>query len=243
MQKLTIARLAKGAGVGVETVRYYQRRGLMPVPKAWGDSAYRTYDEEHVQRLRIIRRAQAAGFTLEEIGELPEADPLADVSATRDAEARVRFLGYDPANTKLIAFVVAAVMASIGGALFTPIVGIISPSNVDAAASIMLLAGVALGGRSTLLGPAVGAIAVGYGQSTLSESYPTTWTYFQGALFIIVMLLLPGGLAALWTKLKGLVASRSTSDRVAVETKAAVGAEAVACPPRSSVRTTSRSGT
>lgn len=148
--------------------------------------------------------------------------------ATRDAEARVRFLGYDPANTKLIAFVVAAVMASIGGALFTPIVGIISPSNVDAAASIMLLAGVALGGRSTLLGPAVGAIAVGYGQSTLSESYPTTWTYFQGALFIIVMLLLPGGLASLWTKLKGLVASRSTSDRVAVETKAAVGAEAVA---------------
>ena len=121
--------------------------------------------------------------------------------ATRDAEARVRFLGYDPANTKLIAFVVAAVMASIGGALFTPIVGIISPSNVDAAASIMLLAGVALGGRATLMGPAVGAIAVGYGQSTLSESFPTTWTYFQGALFIVVMLLLPGGFASLGTKL------------------------------------------
>lgn len=148
--------------------------------------------------------------------------------ATRDAEARVRFLGYDPANTKLIAFVVAAVMASIGGALFTPIVGIISPSNVDAAASIMLLAGVALGGRATLMGPAVGAIAVGYGQSTLSESFPTTWTYFQGALFIIVMLLLPGGLASLWTKVKGLVASRAPADRVAIETKPTVGAEAVA---------------
>jgi urea transport system permease protein len=92
--------------------------------------------------------------------------------ATRDAEERVRFLGYDPANIKLIAFVVAAVMASIGGAMFTPIAGIISPSNVDAAASIMLLAGVALGGRATLLGPALGAIAVGYGQSTLSESSP-----------------------------------------------------------------------
>ncbi|HRA33779.1 MAG TPA: urea ABC transporter permease subunit UrtC [Acidimicrobiales bacterium] len=148
--------------------------------------------------------------------------------ATRDAEARVRFLGYDPANTKLIAFVVAAVMASIGGALFTPIVGIISPSNVDAAASIMLLAGVALGGRATLMGPAVGAIAVGYGQSTLSESFPTTWTYFQGALFIVVMLLLPGGFASLGTKLKGLLAGRSAASRASMATKPTVGAEAVA---------------
>jgi urea transport system permease protein len=145
--------------------------------------------------------------------------------ATRDAEARVRFLGYDPANTKLIAFVLAAVMASIGGALFTPIVGIISPSNVDAAASVMLLAGVALGGRATLLGPAVGAIAVGYGQSTLSEAYPTTWTYFQGGLFIVVMLLLPGGLASIWTKLKVLVPGRSNADRAVLASKPAVGAE------------------
>ena len=76
--------------------------------------------------------------------------------ATRDAEERVRFLGYDPANIKLVAFVVAAIMASIGGALFAPIAGIISPSNVDATASIMLLAGVALGGRASLLGAGAG---------------------------------------------------------------------------------------
>ena len=130
--------------------------------------------------------------------------------ATRDAEARVRFLGYDPANIKLIAFVVAAIMASIGGALFTPIAGIMSPSNVDATASIMLIAGVALGGRASLLGPALGAIAVGYGQSSLSEAFPNNWVYFQGALFIVVMLLLPGGLASLWTKAKGLFTSRSS---------------------------------
>ena len=122
--------------------------------------------------------------------------------ATRDAEERVRFLGYDPANIKLVAFVVAAIMASIGGAMFAPIAGIISPSNVDATASIMLLAGVALGGRASLLGPALGAIAVGYGQSTLSEQFPTNWVYFQGALFIVVMLFLPGGIASLWSKLK-----------------------------------------
>jgi urea transport system permease protein len=124
--------------------------------------------------------------------------------ATRDAEERIRFLGYDPANIKLFAFVFAAVMASVGGALFVPIAGIISPTNVDAAASILLIAGVALGGRSSLLGPALGAIAVGYGRSSLSEKYPTNWTYFQGALFIVVMLFLPGGVASVWSKVKSL---------------------------------------
>ncbi len=122
--------------------------------------------------------------------------------ATRDAEERIRFLGYDPANIKLVAFVLAAIMASIGGAIFVPIAGIISPTNVDAAASILLIAGVALGGRASLLGPALGAIAVGYGRSSLSERFPTQWTYFQGALFIVVILLLPGGTASLWSKLK-----------------------------------------
>jgi urea transport system permease protein len=124
--------------------------------------------------------------------------------ATRDGEERIRFLGYDPANIKLVAFVVAAVMASIGGALFVPLVGIISPTNVDAAASILLIAGVALGGRASLLGPVLGAIAVGYGRSSLSEKFPTQWTYFQGALFIVVILLLPGGAASLGSRLRHL---------------------------------------
>ena len=132
--------------------------------------------------------------------------------ATRDAEERIRFLGYDPANIKLVAFVIAAVMASLGGALFAPLAGIISPSNVDATASIMLLAGVALGGRAGLFGAALGAIAVGYGQSTLSEQFPTQWTYFQGALFIVVMLFLPGGIASLWKKASSLLPKRSPKE-------------------------------
>ncbi|HUF97619.1 MAG TPA: urea ABC transporter permease subunit UrtC [Ilumatobacter sp.] len=136
--------------------------------------------------------------------------------ATRDAEERIRFLGYDPANIKLVAFMAAAVMASIGGAVFVPIAGIISPSNVDAAASIMLLAGVALGGRASLFGPALGAIAVGYGRSTLSERYPTKWTYFLGALFIVVVLFLPGGVASLWTKLRSWWSSSVTERRATV---------------------------
>jgi MerR family mercuric resistance operon transcriptional regulator len=73
---LTIARLGAAAGVGVETVRYYQRRGLLDVPANGG--GVRRYDEEDVRRLRFIRRAQAAGFTLEEIGELLALDRTDD---------------------------------------------------------------------------------------------------------------------------------------------------------------------
>ena len=73
---MTIARLGAAAGVGVETVRYYQRRGLLAVPASAG--AVRRYGAADVRRLRFIRRAQAAGFTLEEIGELLALDRTDD---------------------------------------------------------------------------------------------------------------------------------------------------------------------
>lgn len=120
--------------------------------------------------------------------------------AARDGEERVRFLGQNPAMTKLVAYVIAAVLASVAGALFVPTVGIISPDDVGVVASIGLLSGVALGGRASLFGPALGAIAVGYAETTLSESFAGSWTYFQGALFVVVLLLLPGGLADLVTR-------------------------------------------
>lgn len=82
---MTIAKLARAAEVGVETVRYYQRRGLLPVPRAAGKSSFRHYEASHLQTLRFIRRAQAAGFTLEEIKELLALD------RTRD-RARIRIL-------------------------------------------------------------------------------------------------------------------------------------------------------
>lgn len=66
---LTIGRIAKLAEVNIETVRYYERRGLLPSPPRT-ESGYRVYDEQSVARLRFIKQAQALGFTLEEIGEL-----------------------------------------------------------------------------------------------------------------------------------------------------------------------------
>jgi urea transport system permease protein len=122
--------------------------------------------------------------------------------AVRDQEERVRFLGYDPASIKTVAYVLAAVMAGVGGALFVPIVGIVSPANVGVVPSIMFLIGVAIGGRSTLFGPALGAIAVAWAQTTLSENFPSFWTYFQGALFVVVVAFLPGGLASAGTVLR-----------------------------------------
>jgi urea transport system permease protein len=117
--------------------------------------------------------------------------------ACRDAEERVRFLGYDPANIKTVAFVVAAVMASVGGALFVPIVGIVSPNDVGIVPSLGLLIGVAIGGRTTLLGPVLGAIGVAWAGTTLSEQFPSAWTYLQGLLFMLVVAFLPNGLASL----------------------------------------------
>jgi MerR family mercuric resistance operon transcriptional regulator len=83
MSDMTIAKLARAAEIGVETVRYYQRRGLMPVPRAAGRSAFRHYDAGHLQRLLFIRRAQAAGFTLEVIKELLALDRTRDRSRIR----------------------------------------------------------------------------------------------------------------------------------------------------------------
>jgi MerR family mercuric resistance operon transcriptional regulator len=88
---LTIARLAAAAGVGVETVRYYQRRGLMTEPPRAG--SIRRYGAEDVRRLQFIRHAQAAGFTLEEIKELLELDATDDRARARSlAQARVKAL-------------------------------------------------------------------------------------------------------------------------------------------------------
>lgn len=82
---LTIAKLAKAGGVGVETVRYYQRRGLMPTPRpGTGLSSYREYGPDDLRRLRFIRRAQSAGFTLEEITELLSLDRSHDRTRVRE---------------------------------------------------------------------------------------------------------------------------------------------------------------
>jgi len=119
--------------------------------------------------------------------------------AVRDGEQRVRFLGYNPANVKVVAYVYAAITAGIAGALFVPAVGIISPALIGIVPSIELVIGVAVGGRATLLGPVLGAVAVAWAQTAFSERFPGGWTYLEGLLFVVVVAFLPGGLATLVT--------------------------------------------
>ncbi|HLZ78278.1 MAG TPA: MerR family DNA-binding protein [Sphingomonas sp.] len=97
MATWTIGGLAREGGVGVETVRYYQRRGLLGTPERLGGYApgggTRRYGDEDVRRLRFIRAAQAAGFSLEEIGELIALDATTDRARARElANARIAAL-------------------------------------------------------------------------------------------------------------------------------------------------------
>jgi MerR family mercuric resistance operon transcriptional regulator len=96
---LTIGRLAAAVGVGVETIRFYQRRGLLETPTRNG--SIRRYSSNDLRRLRFIKQAQAAGFTLEEIKELLDLDASEDRSRARElAGARVKALNQKIAELK-----------------------------------------------------------------------------------------------------------------------------------------------
>ncbi|MEU8174359.1 urea ABC transporter permease subunit UrtC [Microbispora hainanensis] len=117
--------------------------------------------------------------------------------AVRDGEDRVRFLGYNPATVKTLTFAVSAGMAGIAGALFVPVVGIISPALLGVVPSLELVVAVAVGGRFALAGAVLGAVVMGYARTYFSEELPDAWLYLQGALFVLVMTLAPKGIAGL----------------------------------------------
>ena len=117
--------------------------------------------------------------------------------AIRDGENRVLFSGYATANFKLFVFVIAAVIAAEGGALFVPQAGIINPDQMTPAKSIEAVVWVAVGGRGTLIGPIIGAIGINALRSWANQAYPDSWLIILGALFLIVVLFLPGGIVSL----------------------------------------------
>ncbi len=117
--------------------------------------------------------------------------------AVRDTESRTRFLGYRPEAYKLFVFVLSAVMAGIGGALYVPQIGIINPGEFSPANSIESVIWVAVGGRGTLVGAVLGAVLVNFGKTIFTGVLPELWLFALGALFILVTLLLPGGILGL----------------------------------------------
>ena len=129
--------------------------------------------------------------------------------AIRDREDRVRFSGYDPAMFKGFIFAVAAVLSSIGGALFTLQVGLASPSLVGIVPSIEMVIYAAVGGRLSLIGAVYGAILVGASKTYFSENFVEYWLYFIGGLFMLVVIFLPEGLASLLDRLKRSKSARA----------------------------------
>ncbi len=123
----------------------------------------------------------------------------------RDAESRTRFLGYRVEYYKLFVFTVSAMMAGVAGALYVPQVGIINPGEFSPANSIVIVIWVALGGRGTLVGAALGALIVAAVESWLTSALPEAWIFVLGALFVFVTLFMPKGVLGV---IEGLAARR-----------------------------------
>ena len=118
--------------------------------------------------------------------------------AVRDAESRTRFLGYRVQNYKLLCWVISAMLAGVAGALYVPQVGIINPGEFAPANSIESVIWVAVGGRGTLVGAALGAVLVNAGKTWFTGMLPEAWLFALGALFVLVTLFLPRGVLGLW---------------------------------------------
>ena len=122
--------------------------------------------------------------------------------AIRDDEPRLRFTGFNPTLFKTIVFAIAGGLAGIGGALFTVQSGIISPQEMSVPKSIEMVIWVAVGGRGTLVGAIFGTVAIQFAETFVSEVWPQSWLFFQGALFILVVTVLPEGVIG-WFKTDG----------------------------------------
>lgn len=117
------------------------------------------------------------------------------VIAIRDAESRTRFLGYRVDRFKLFVFTVSACMAGVAGALYVPQVGIINPSEFAPANSIETVIWVAVGGRGSLVGAALGAVVVNWAKTMFTSGFMAPyWLFALGALFVFVTLFMPKGI-------------------------------------------------
>lgn len=131
--------------------------------------------------------------------------------AVRDAESRLRFIGYDPLGFKLFIWTVSAIMCGIAGALYVPQVGIINPGEMSTETSIEMVIWVATGGRGTLIGPIIGAGAVNGLKTWFTSVMPEFWLYALGLIFILTTLFLPQGIIGLARRIAARYSTRKTS--------------------------------
>ncbi len=123
------------------------------------------------------------------------------LTAVRDAESRLMFVGYDQLWFKLFVWTLSAVVCGLAGALYVPQVGIINPGEMSPPNSIEMVIWVATGGRGTLIGPIIGAGVVNGLKTWLTTGFPEIWLYALGLVFVLVTLFLPQGIVGLFRKL------------------------------------------
>lgn len=144
------------------------------------------------------------------------------IVAIRDGEPRVRFIGYRTDHYKVWLFVYSAMIAALAGALYVPQVGIINPGEFSPLNSIEVVIWVAVGGRGTLYGAVAGALLVNYAKTRFTAILPDGWLFALGALFVLVTLYLPKGLAGLMTPMVDRILSKSeTQDAPAAKEQTA----------------------
>jgi urea transport system permease protein len=142
--------------------------------------------------------------------------------ALRDAESRVRFLGYSTTSAKLFVFTVSAALAGIAGALYVPQVGIINPSEFEPGNSIEIAIWVSVGGRGTLTGAIIGAFLVNLAKTWLTSKAPEVWLFALGGMFVLTTLAFPAGIAGMFRQLRWprAAAPPPVEDTVAAEKRA-----------------------
>jgi len=121
--------------------------------------------------------------------------------AVRDAENRVRFIGYNPVAYKVFIYCLSAGLAGLAGVLFVLQEGIISPAQMGIVPSIEMVLWVAIGGRASIFGAIIGAVVTNAAKTTFSEAYPEWWPIIMGAMFIVVVLFLPKGIIGTFKQL------------------------------------------
>lgn len=147
------------------------------------------------------------------------------MQAIRDGENRVLFSGYATVHFKLFIFILSGMTSGLGGALYVSQVGIINPSEMTPDKSLEAVVWVAVGGRGTLVGPIIGAVSVNGVKSWASRATPESWLFIMGAMFIVVVLFLPGGLTSIPERLRNLWLSLQRKRRPAIEDPAEPSSE------------------
>jgi ABC-type uncharacterized transport system ATPase subunit/ABC-type branched-subunit amino acid transport system permease subunit len=122
------------------------------------------------------------------------------VTAVRDNERRARYLGNDVERIKIVVFALGAGVAGFAGALYGAVVGLVSAPLFGFEFATQMLVWVAIGGRATILGPAVGAVLLSLAGSELNSSFPAQWNMALGVLFVAVVVFVPDGIIAPWAK-------------------------------------------